>query len=50
MVDEAFNNNQATKILSKVNICHELYSEQSSFVKNFKVHVYKLSQYFLYHL
>ena len=39
MVDEAFKKDQATKFLSKVNICDEIYNEQSPFLKDFKVHV-----------
>ena len=49
MVDEAFDKNQATEFLSEVNICDEINSEQSNFLKDFKVKIYKLSQYFLYH-
>ena len=39
MVDEAFSKQQATEFLSKENICNELYSDQSPFVKDFKVHI-----------
>ena len=40
MVDDACNKNQATEFLSKENICDEVYSEESPFVKDFKVCVY----------
>ena len=42
-VDEAFVKEQATTFISQENICHELYSDKSPFLKNLKVMIYQIN-------